>query len=54
MLFVLNTRTPILQYFIYSTSWLATVNYVNYYKQDIMDCLCKKKKMTGTMLLFYQ
>lgn len=30
------------------------VNCVNYYKQDIMDCLCKKKKMTGTMLLFYQ
>lgn len=47
-----DAYTAVLVY-IYSTSWLATVNCVNYYKQDIMDCLCKKK-MTETMLLFYQ
>lgn len=51
MLFVVNTRTPL---FVCSTSWLATVDCVNYmyYKQDIMDSLCIK--LTETMLLFYQ
>lgn len=41
MLFVVNTRTPL---FVCSTSWLATVDCVNYmyYKQDIMDSLCIK------------
>lgn len=51
MLFVVNTRTPL---FVCFTSWLATVDCVNYmyYKQDIMDSLCIK--LTETMLLFYQ
>lgn len=41
MLFVVNTRTPL---FVCSTSWIATVDCVNYmyYKQDIMDSLCIK------------